>query len=158
MEYIRLGLPTDIFPSAFLNFCEHIFGTRVTWPNHLTLFYLVTLIILAWRKNVLILCLYPPLPRPKLQFACKPALKYLRRVFWWIVTEVLEVPLSFVFRGSENGKVESLDSHTLKTEAGGYSETTKLCCVIFEEAMLLICTEISRMFCGLHKTDKPMSV
>jgi len=138
---------------------------RVTWLTHLILFYLFTLIVLVWRKNVIILCLYPPPPppRPKLQFPCKPVLKYFfsvscsavwRRVVWWIVTEVLEEALSVFFRGSENSKVGSLGSHTLKTVAGGYSETTKLYCVIFEKAIMLIYTEISRMFCGLHKNKQ----
>jgi hypothetical protein len=79
-------------------------------------------------------------------------------VVWWIVTEVLEEPLSVVCRGPENGKVGILESHTLKTEAGDYSETTKLYCVVFERAIMLIYTEISRLFCGLYETDKLVSV
>ena len=156
--HIRLGIPSGIFPSAFLKFCEHfIFGMRVTWPTHLKILYLVMLIVLVWRKNVLILFL-SLLLAPKLQFARKPVLSNFpvscpavwRRVFRRIFTEVLEEPLAVAFTGSGNCNVGSADSHVLKTEAGGCSETTKLYCVLFEKVI----TNISCMFCSLHKNRK----
>jgi hypothetical protein len=48
--YLRLGLPSGLFPSGFPTNILYAFlfsPIRATWPAHLILFYLITLIILG---------------------------------------------------------------------------------------------------------------